>query len=229
MKYFNTFTLLLAAIASVKGDHTAPPVPTYAPTGGPGEGAGSCGINVPITTAECPLDGNLATCLDVACGELCDGDGECGTVEIDNCAGYDIYRKTCATNAPTDAPTNGSTYAPTKAPTKAPTSTPSKTPTKGPTKAPTTIAPTYTPTGAAPTKAPTKAPTTCNDPVTNASCARSRDCACKKKCKGLRNDRKCRERNEDCITGETPWNSNWGCLDGKECVADANVQWGKCV
>merc|ERR1719491_800249 len=180
-------------------------------------GQGSCGVNVPLTTVECPSDSNLPNCLDVACGELCDGDDECETDNLLNNCGcgingdptncWDVYRKTCATNAPTNAPTNAITNAPTKAPTKAPTSTPSKTPTKG----------------------PTKAPTTCNDPVTNASCARSRDCACKKKCKGLRNDRKCRERNEDCITGETPWNSNWGCLDGKECVADANAQWGKCV
>jgi len=107
------------------------------------QGEGSCGINVPLPAGECPLEGNLANCLDVACGELCEGDGECGTVELDNCGdtGYDIYRKTCATPKAPPAPI-APTYAPTNAVTNAPTN-----------------APTYTPTGAPPTSTspPTKA------------------------------------------------------------------------
>jgi len=102
--------------------------------------------------------------------------------------------------------------------TEIPSTAPTKTPTKAPTKAP--ISP------------PTSPPTTCNDPTINAPCMINEDCACKKKCKGyswIPDDRKCRERYEDCTMGLTVWNSGWVCLDGKECVADANKHWGKCV
>jgi len=81
------------------------PVPTAAPTTDP------CGDLVPIAVDECPLKGIvLATCDVVACGELCEGDGECGTnIFLNNCDRFsDVYRKYCAaTPAPavTLAPT----------------------------------------------------------------------------------------------------------------------------
>merc|ERR1719491_1045020 len=74
-------------------------------------GQGSCGVNVPLTTEECPLDSNLPNCLDVACGELCDGDDECETDNLLNNCGceingnptncFDVYRKTCDTTVST--------------------------------------------------------------------------------------------------------------------------------
>ena len=57
----------------------------------------SCGICLtPIPSSECPLNADLAQCDTVADGELCEGDGECGTVsDLDNCnGGYDVYSKT---------------------------------------------------------------------------------------------------------------------------------------
>ena len=57
----------------------------------------SCGASLePIDPEDCPTDGNLANCDVVACGELCEGDGECGTDGgLDNCGGFDVYRKIC--------------------------------------------------------------------------------------------------------------------------------------
>ncbi len=63
----------------------------------------SCGSAtfVAISTSECPSDSDLGNCYDsVACGELCEGDDECGTDGyLDNCAGYDVYRRDCPTTA----------------------------------------------------------------------------------------------------------------------------------
>ena len=67
--------------------------------------ADACGELVPVAVDECPDDPDLATCDVVACGELCEGDDECGTdSNLDNCDGYDIYRKHCGTPAPTISP-----------------------------------------------------------------------------------------------------------------------------
>ena len=57
---------------------------------------------VPVEASECPTRVDLAPCTNVACGELCEGDGECGTnQELNNCDGVDgvggdIYRKFCS-------------------------------------------------------------------------------------------------------------------------------------
>jgi poly [ADP-ribose] polymerase 10/14/15 len=88
---------------------------------------------VPVEYSECPYNPDLATCDVVACGELCEGDGECGTNDwLNNCGanGHDVYSKYCDTPAPTPAPT-------TAAPTPGPT-------TPNPTPASTTAAPTRT-------------------------------------------------------------------------------------
>ena len=45
---------------------------------------------VPVEASECPTRVDLAPCTNVACGELCEGDGECGTnQELNNCDGVD--------------------------------------------------------------------------------------------------------------------------------------------
>ena len=57
---------------------------------------------VPLTASECPssFDADL-NCNDADCGQLCEGDGECGTTQnANNCDGlgpgdYDMYRKVC--------------------------------------------------------------------------------------------------------------------------------------
>ena len=55
----------------------------------------SCGICLqPIASGDCPAawksDWRLHTCDRVDVGELCEADGECGTTEINNCAGRDF-------------------------------------------------------------------------------------------------------------------------------------------
>eukprot|EP00039_Didymoeca_costata_P019090 m.336199 g.336199 ORF g.336199 m.336199 type:complete len:772 (+) comp17781_c0_seq1:341-2656(+) len=60
------------------------------------EGFGKCGNPVPISSCDCPENLDLPTCLEVGTGELCEGDGECGTDNnLNNCGslGYDMYRK----------------------------------------------------------------------------------------------------------------------------------------
>merc|ERR1712048_866778 len=50
----------------------------------------------PVPACECPSNADIANCDDVSAGELCEGDGECGTDNgLDNCGGgvYDVYRK----------------------------------------------------------------------------------------------------------------------------------------
>ena len=55
----------------------------------------SCGLClVAVGPSECPSNPNIANCLSVGLGELCEGDGECGTGNgLNNCGGYDVYRK----------------------------------------------------------------------------------------------------------------------------------------
>eukprot|EP00578_Thalassiosira_sp_NH16_P002060 CAMPEP_0181132974 /NCGR_PEP_ID=MMETSP1071-20121207/31284_1 /TAXON_ID=35127 /ORGANISM="Thalassiosira sp., Strain NH16" /LENGTH=1310 /DNA_ID=CAMNT_0023219349 /DNA_START=58 /DNA_END=3990 /DNA_ORIENTATION=+ len=52
----------------------------------------------PIPRVECPSQPgilhSLRDCADIGRGELCDGDGECGTDNfLNNCAAYDVYRR----------------------------------------------------------------------------------------------------------------------------------------
>ena len=111
-----------------------------------------CGWDlVPVEASECPSDADLLNCdtQEVACGELCEADGECGTTDIDNChiRGYDVYRKVCESSAPTTlapSPTPSlvpspapSTYTPTKLPTPVPSLVPTSSPSSFPTWAPT--------------------------------------------------------------------------------------------
>jgi len=51
-----------------------------------------CGIIDAIDSSECPSNANIANCFDANIGELCEGDGECGTSNINNCGAYDVYR-----------------------------------------------------------------------------------------------------------------------------------------
>ena len=91
----------------------------------------SCGASLePVDPEDCPADGDLANCDVVACGELCEGDGECGTDGgLDNCGGgFDIYRKICVAQ-PSSVPTSSPSTTPTATP--APTTTPR--PTSNPT------------------------------------------------------------------------------------------------
>ena len=91
----------------------------------------SCGTcSEPVDPEDCPADGDLANCDVVACGELCEGDGECGTDGgLDNCGGgFDIYRKICVAQ-PSSVPTSSPSTTPTATP--APTTTPR--PTSNPT------------------------------------------------------------------------------------------------
>ena len=55
----------------------------------------SCGLClVAVGPSECPSNPNIANCLSVGLGELCEGDGECGTGNgLNNCGGWDVYRK----------------------------------------------------------------------------------------------------------------------------------------
>jgi len=59
-------------------------------------GIGACGRLTPISRSECPSDADLPDCLTVPYGQLCEGDDECDTnSRLDNCNGYDVYRKSC--------------------------------------------------------------------------------------------------------------------------------------
>ena len=99
-----------------------------------------CGHLVPLApgSIECPDNPDLPNCEDVGCGELCEGDGECGTDNhLNNCDskvntdwGFDMYRKHCV--LPTPSPT-------TLAPTLVPTTTPWPTFTRLPTPVPSPI------------------------------------------------------------------------------------------
>ena len=63
----------------------------------------SCGSATFVAdSSNCPSS-DLQNCWDsVACGDLCEGDGECGTSNINNCGDWDVYRKDCPTTS-TDA------------------------------------------------------------------------------------------------------------------------------
>ena len=54
-----------------------------------------CSPVEPLCCDECPVEPDLPKCNSVEVGELCDGDGECGTDnKLNNCPGaWDIYRK----------------------------------------------------------------------------------------------------------------------------------------
>merc|ERR1711937_114108 len=78
------------------------PEPTPAPTTGPTPAPPTpavltCadGLSLsPVPACECPSNPDIANCDDVSAGELCEGDGECGTdIYLNNCDGYDVYRK----------------------------------------------------------------------------------------------------------------------------------------
>jgi len=52
------------------------------------------GVLVALDVADCPGELNIANCANVGPGELCEGDGECGTdVNLNQCGAYDMYRK----------------------------------------------------------------------------------------------------------------------------------------
>jgi len=106
---------------------TSPPTisqtdgPTTSPTSN--AGVGICGINTPIDPSACPANPNIPNCLDKRYGNLCEGDGECGTDPgLNNCGGFDVYLKTDKTTispVPTQPPvTSTPTFAPTRAPTR---------------------------------------------------------------------------------------------------------------
>eukprot|EP00966_Prymnesium_polylepis_P080324 1860573-Prymnesium_polylepis.1 len=57
----------------------------------------ACLKAIAYPTSECPSDAVMQVmpnCVDASYGDLCEADGECGTNDgLDNCRGYDIYRK----------------------------------------------------------------------------------------------------------------------------------------
>merc|ERR1719258_695706 len=68
------------------------------PTSPTTSGIGECGVLVPVQASQCPASGNLSNCDYVEFGQLCEGDGECGTAhDLDNCNQYDIYYKSAIT------------------------------------------------------------------------------------------------------------------------------------
>jgi len=84
------------AFADIKIKYHKDDAPTQSPIV---SGMGICGINTLIEKEDCPTEKqelNLRNCKIVAYGELCNGRGICpGTdVNADNCANYNIYRKT---------------------------------------------------------------------------------------------------------------------------------------
>ena len=123
-----------------------------------------------ISASECPsisVTRRMKTCDQAEVGELCEGDGECGThPDLDNCNGsHEVYRRVqcqeptmAPTDKPTTVPTNAPTDKPTTVSTNAPTDKPTSVPTNAPTDKPTTAPPTQMPTDA-PTQMPTTAPT----------------------------------------------------------------------
>ena len=67
----------------------------------------SCGSATFVALASGSSDypsSDLQNCYDsVACGDLCKGDGECGTSDINNCDIWDVYKRSCSP-PPTVAP-----------------------------------------------------------------------------------------------------------------------------
>jgi len=92
---------------------------------GPPSPPSSCGTSVtPIAPSQCataraaigPFSGSTPDCEAASCCTYCEGDGECGTGNVNNCGAYDIYFKTCAGHC-TTPPTPTSGNAPTAQPT----------------------------------------------------------------------------------------------------------------
>ena len=67
--------------------------PTYEPAGGRRR-LDDC-IATAVAASECPPNAQyMANCDDVSIGELCEGDGECGTTNSENNCGFnDVYRR----------------------------------------------------------------------------------------------------------------------------------------
>ena len=58
----------------------------------------------PASSSECPSNLDIGNCESggLSGGDLCEGDGECGTnTQLDNCEGYDIYVVEPTTSEPT--------------------------------------------------------------------------------------------------------------------------------
>merc|ERR1712070_538639 len=52
-----------------------------------------------LSYSECPSQPDIGNCANanLRVGDLCEGEGECGTNQnLDNCGGYDVYRVTVA-------------------------------------------------------------------------------------------------------------------------------------
>lgn len=69
----------------------------------------SSGVLIPLHPSECPRPTELMglrPCNSASVGDLCEGDGECGTdVNLDNCLEMDVYRKLATTATTTLATT----------------------------------------------------------------------------------------------------------------------------
>ena len=130
--------------------------------------ANDCGILLPIHSSDCPPNTYsssnpffLPNCNEVAIGDLCEGDGECGTNHfLNNCPcgifRCDVYRKTDSFS-PTTSPTHLISYIPSDMPTHLPSNIPSNIPSNMPTDIPNDM-PTDMPTDI-PTDMPTDIPT----------------------------------------------------------------------
>lgn len=93
----------------------------------------------------CPDEPNLPNCLEVAIGEFCESDGECGTDDkLDNCDGtFDIYaRVECSESKLSQGQIMRATESPTSSPSVSPTTVE---PTALPTISSTTVPPTSSP------------------------------------------------------------------------------------
>ena len=54
---------------------------------------------IPVSEKECPQNSISATCDQINAGQLCEGNGECGTNnDLNNCGDLAIYRKVRAWN-----------------------------------------------------------------------------------------------------------------------------------
>ena len=140
--------------------------------------ANDCGILLPIHSSDCPPNTYsssnpffLPNCNEVAIGDLCEGDGECGTNHfLNNCPcgifRCDVYRKTDSFS-PTTSPTHLISYIPSNMPTHLPSDMPTDIPTHLPSDMPTDI-PTHLPSNIPsnmPTDIPSNMPT--NGPSTD--------------------------------------------------------------
>ena len=112
--------------------------------------ATDCGILLPIHSSDCPPNtfspSNpffLPNCNKVEIGELCEGDGECGTNHfLNNCPcgifRCDVYRKTDSFS-PTTSPTHLISYVPSNIPSNMPSNIPSDIPSNMPSNMPSNI------------------------------------------------------------------------------------------